>query len=462
MTLEAENKSRRKVIDVAEYGEIGIPIDELFTKGKLNLYPEVVGKKYFSFYLKKDSLIFQAGGYVGLIPINDRITLDVRPRVPVQNLERILQMASEVPVTLGFVREYATHIIASASLIDILARSLLGGIVEIERYGIYKQYVSRTVNTSFPRGRIMLGSTIQKHLAQGRNHSVTASWFEHSADNGSNRCLKYAIWLLSQRYKSVNMQKGQRKIVSDLNQAYHLFDKTSLDKSISFLKDPLVIDPNRFPSIRAYYAPLLNLAKTIIENRGVSFSEKGSDMLLPSMIFDFDKVFEKYLRKVLQIRLQKLEPNFSVLDGTVGGIGSGVKLLFDKSPRKVEANPDIVIKRKDTNDPYKVYPILVDAKYKPVDFPERSDINQGIGYGFSYRCRNVVLAHPKREGGRKGLHLIGTIGDYNFYQYIFDMDCENPEDEENRFATSLYELSKDTTDTAVDEITQSPTSLSLT
>jgi 5-methylcytosine-specific restriction enzyme subunit McrC len=337
-------------------------------------------------------------------------------------------------------QKLGTHVIPSTSLIDILAKSLISGMGEIEQYGLYKEYISKTVDTSFPRGRIMMGATMQRHLARGRSHSVTASWFEHSANNAPNRCLKYAIWLLSQRYKSVTMQKGQRKIVSDLNRIYHLFENTSLDRSKSFLKDKIVGDPSRMPVLRSYYSPLLHLATTIIENKGISFNEKGSDMLLPSMIFDFDVVFEKYLRKVLQADLEQLDPTLRVLDGTIAGAGSGSKLLFDTSVHKVRANPDIVVRRKDEAETEKLYPVILDAKYKPVDFPDRSDINQAIGYGYSYRCKNTVLAHPKRENGRSGLHTIGNIGEYNFYQYIFDMDCEKPEEEEERFVKAVQSL----------------------
>lgn len=378
-----------------------------------------------------------------MIPINDRITLDVRPRVPVKNLERILRVTNEVPKTLNLhLREYAIHDTASPSLIDILARALINAISEIEKYGLYKEYIQKTENASFPRGRIMIGATMRQHEARGRSHAVNSTWFEHSTDTAPNKCIKYAIWLLLQRYKSVTPRKGQMKIVTDLNRVYALFGRTSLDLSKSFLKDPLLLNPARLPSLRSYYASILHLAITIIENRGVSFSKKGREMILPSMIFDFDIVFEKYLRKVLESRFQTLAPQFRVLDGNIGGSDGGRKTLFDKSPRQEPAKPDIVIRREGIIDELKKYPLLVEAKYKPVDFPVRGDIDQAIGYGVSYRCNNVVLAHPKREGGVSGLKLVGTIRDFNFYQYIFDLANENPDEEEAKFANEMLFLAK--------------------
>ncbi len=419
-------------MEVPEYGQVPVSYDDLFVRGKLDLYPEVIGKKYFSFYLQKDNLIFQAGGYVGLIPINDRVILDVRPRVPVANLERILQVTRETPVTLSYRREYASLLAPSPSLLDILANELLAGLSHIEAQGMQKEYLRQTADTSFPRGRFLMGETVQRHLARGRTHSAAVSWFEHSADTGVNRCLKYAIWLLAQRYRALTFRRGQAAIAAALNRAYQLFGRVTLDSSRSFLRDPLVADPSRIPALRDYYVPLVRLAVTIIENRGVSFERRGEGLLLPSMIFDFDQVFERYVLLVLQERLAG--SGLRVLDGKRGAPEGGRKLLFDESPRGEGAEPDVVVERGGETA------VVAEVKYKPVDFPDRSDIEQAIGYGFSYRCKDVVLVHPKRDGGTPGLHHVGTMQGYKFHQYVMDLAAEDPEAEEATFAAAIASL----------------------
>lgn len=420
---------------VAEYEQVPVSFDDLFVSGELDLYPEVVGKKYFSFYLKRDSLIFQAGGYVGLIPINDRVILDVRPRVPVRNLERLLQITNEVPVTLDYLREYPTLAAPAPSLLDILARELLAGLSQIEANGLHKEYLRRVDHTSFPRGRILMGPTMRHH-ALGQHHVVTSSWFEHSADTALNRCLKYAIWLLAQRYRALTLRKGQRRIVASLNNRWNLFDRVSLDHSRSFMQDPAVIDPNRIPALRLYYAPLIRLAVSIIENRGISFEKRGSGLMLPSMIFDFDVVFETYVRLILKDRLEKLLPDLRVLDGNKGAPVGGQKPLFDASPRNELAKPDIVVKEITSRD----CAIVLDAKYKPVNYPDRADIEQAIGYAFSYRCRKSVIVHPKKEEGTSGLHHLGTMQGYQFYHYVIDLAADDPDAEEGRFADAMRAL----------------------
>ena len=170
--------------------------DDLFVDGHLDLDPTVIGKKYFSFYLQRDNLIFQAGGYIGLIPINDRVILDVRPRVPVRNLDRLIQVTNEGASTLPHLREYPTLGTPTPSLMDVFTRQLLAGLEAVEAEGLHKEYQLTTADTSFPKGRLMMAPTMQRHLSRDRRHIVTASWFEHSSNTPPNRCLKYAIWLL--------------------------------------------------------------------------------------------------------------------------------------------------------------------------------------------------------------------------------------------------------------------------
>jgi len=420
---------------VAEYDQVPVSFDDLFVNGQLDLYPEVVGKKYFSFYLKRDSLIFQAGGYVGLIPINDRVILDVRPRVPVRNLERLLQVTNETPVTLNYLREYPTLTTPAPSLLDILARELLAGISHIEATGLHKEYLRQTQDTSFPRGRILMGPTMRHH-ALGQQHRVTSSWFEHSADTALNRCLKYAVWLLAQRYRALTLRKGQRQIIAALNNAWNLFARVSLDHSRAFMQDVAVLDQSRIPALRDYYGPILRLAVSIIENRGISFEKRGSGVMLPSMIFDFDIVFENYIRLILEDRLEKQLPDYKVLDGNKGAPHGAQKPLFDTSVRKEPAKPDVAVKEINTG----AYELVMDAKYKPVKYPDRADIEQVIGYAFSYRAQKAVIVHPKKEGVDPGLFSIGTMQGYEFYNYIFDLAADEPEEEEERFAITMQDL----------------------
>src|SRR5689334_13106941 len=100
LVAASDDEPVRLVLTVNEYEPLAVDYDELVVGGRLQIYDEVVGKGYFSVYARKDQLIFQAGNYVGLIPINERIAIDVRPRVPIRSLERLLRIAGAQPIVI--------------------------------------------------------------------------------------------------------------------------------------------------------------------------------------------------------------------------------------------------------------------------------------------------------------------------------------------------------------------------
>lgn len=432
------DRDARKIVPAIEHEPTDVPLADVYKDGYLDLYPQVKGKDFFRIYSRQDRLIFQAGSYIGLIPINDRIALDVRSRVPVKNIERILSIAEHVPISLSpHFREYSSHSQPAPSLIDLLAQSFIDALADIVLNGLYREYFRQTDSTSFPKGRILLGKTIRAHAARGVKHRVAASWYEQSVDTAPNRCLKYVIWYLAQRYKQMKPRKGLRRIAFQLNQAYQIFNRVTLDQTKTFLSDPLVCEPHRIPALRAYYRPALNLALTIIRNRGVSFDTVGDEFSIASLLIDFDKAFEGYLRTVLRSKLQSIAPHVDVLDGNESGAQGGQKLLFDQRPSE-PAKPDIVC-RTFVNDAAK-YPLIIEVKYKKTKLPDRDDINQIIGYAVSYRSSTVVIVHPRIPGGRSGLHILGRIHPLTIYHYVFDLAVENAEEEEKKFVFHMRSL----------------------
>lgn len=401
----------RKPYEVEEHEAIEIPLSDLMEGDRLHLYPEVTRKNYFRVYFKDDRLLFQAGGFVGLIPVNPRVAIFVRQRVPVRNLERLIAVAEHAPVSLApHERSYAVHEESNPSLLDLLARAFLASLSVVEAEGLYREYEQTVEDTSFPRGRILMGQTVHRHAARGVSNRITASWFAQSIDTAPNRCLKYAIWYLAGRYNSVRLNRaGAKSILYELNRVYHLFNGVELDRSRRFLDDSLVADPGRLPSIRAYYRNTINLASTIIRDQGVTFDGRGDDVLMASFLINMETVFESYLRVVLRRRLESLSPKVKVLDGNKSGSHGGKKLLFDEAPSEI-ATPDIVIGMTTRSATAPQYPLLIEVKYKKIrGAPERSDINQAISYATSYRAPHVVLAHPRVEGSKHGLHILGRI-----------------------------------------------------
>lgn len=425
---------QRKVYEVEEYGFVDVPLSDILDGDRLRLHPEVQAKGYFNIRLRGSSLELQAGGYVGLIALNDRVVIDVRPRVPVSNLARMLHLSGHVPIALrSLPRMYEAERASIEPLLDIYSDALARGVDVVQQRGLYRAYEQLRSFTSFPHGRVLIHDNVARLLPRGISHEVSTSWFQRSADNPINQCLKYAIWYLAARYARIRPKTTRaRDIQRHLNRAFRVFDGVSLDLRRSFLLDPVVRGVSTLPALRFYYRDPLSLAVAIVREQAIVFDREGHNLRLSSLILNMNDVFEGYLRSVLRTYSQDEHWLGRVLDGN----SAGGKLLFDKRP-SVPANPDIVIALSGRRA--QRVPLLLDAKYKPApETPGREDLNQVIVYGASYRTPKVVLVYPRgRSSGKPGLRQLGSIGAITVYQYSFDLGARELREEEEAFAHSV-------------------------
>jgi len=350
-------------------------------------------------------------------------------------------VAQHAPDLLLRSRSYGHEPLWADSLLDAYAYGLLKRMDEIASHGLLREYQSRVDTTSFPRGRILTSSTIRQLHTRGIRHQAVASWFERDSDNAANRCLKYALWFLAQRLSGdVSKASRQRQTLLDrLAPLYAMFSDVTLDHSLAFLRDGLVMGERRLPSLRAYYRPALDIATAIILEHGVKIDAVGDSIRLPSLILNMNRLFEHYLRNALRIRGRERQWEHEVLDGNT----DGRQLLFDDPPSE-DATPDIVLHDPATDR----CSLIVEVKNVPLkgQHSDRSAIEQAVTYGVSYRCNQVVLAHPRSHSGDfSGLRLQGQIDRLAIYQYVFDLTANPLEGEEERFARAIEALAAEDT-----------------
>ena len=75
---------------VEERGYFDAP-SALLRDGRLSVYPQVDQKNYFRPSLTSAGLRIPAGGFVGILPLNDEVTVEITPRAPVENLARLMR-----------------------------------------------------------------------------------------------------------------------------------------------------------------------------------------------------------------------------------------------------------------------------------------------------------------------------------------------------------------------------------
>lgn len=429
-----------QTIRAKEYGSIEVPATHLVNAaGEVEIHSSLIGRDFIDIRLRKGTLQIFAGGYVGLIPLNDHFAIEVEPRAPISNLTRVLQIAGYTPVELDqFARGYAQDEDEMPNMRDIYARALCRLLEPMSAFGLMRDYRRVEGVTATPSGRVLMADKSTLLGLAGVSSRVAASRFERTVDIPINRCLKFALWLLAGRIGSQPKTRGVRETLRQLNLAHRLFDGVSLERRapLLFLADPLVQGRRALPSTRSYYRDAVRLAAMVAQEASIALDRPGTDLRMLPLIINMDKAFESYIRIVLQSSEALQASALRVLDGN---LDEGKKLLFDEEPSS-HAQPDVVIAGRVGLAPA---PLVADIKYKPArgPRPDRNDLNQVITYGASYRAPKALIVQPwGPKSMHRGLQMIGGIADLEIYQYVFDLSADDLGVEEQLFIDEIAKL----------------------
>lgn len=425
-----------KIHSAEERNEVHIDINEVVKEGgKLNIYPNV--KNFFSidYKPKRDKLTLFAGKYIGLIPINDSLAIEITPKFSISNLTRIVSIAQDNFRTLGFFsREYKKSESSESIIFQFMVESLCNELKVLYDEGVLKEYVLKQEPSHKIRGRIDLNNSIKQLWSHGDFNKAITIHHEQTADNIFNQLIKYTIeYCLNKINHTLPEEKGLRDSLSFFHSLFEFVRIDNISKEYFFYAKK--IREKEFPSIRNYYKNVCKVCQLIIEDKGVSFNDIGADLQLSSFTLDMESAFEKYLLNSLRKSnsTSKSKELITILDGN----NEGRKKLYNQpSNAKGDAKPDIIISKE--NKPL----IIIDAKYKSKT--KDSDRYQVISHALSYNCKIAVLVLPT-DGNHitENLVKLGDIGiEYvvDVYEYYFNLSTHDLETEEEKFSESLLSL----------------------
>lgn len=438
-----DSRSRRKVYVGEEHSEVEIPLKDLLDGTNIKVYGEIKSKGYFQIRLQEDRLVFQAGKYVGMIPINDRVAIDIRPRVPLRNVEKLLAVAHLPPNRINaHKRRYDSHAIRPEGLLDALAEELLNCVDRIRGQGLLKPYSESRAMTSHPKGRILIRETFQRRAAGEILPVIACSFYQRSVDNPANRLIKSALYLLARCFTPIAGRKGVRALLGRINDSCTFFGDVPLDvnpAATSLRSDDIY---KSLPPNREEYHEAVSLSVVLIKELGISLTNVGAEFALSTLVVDMSKVFEGYLRNSLKNKLQ--DRQLSVLDGNSRAPeGAATTLFLDDGLKRIgrneDATPDMVVKGKGERE--NMAPLIVEVKYKLArPRADRDDINQAAAYALRYGSKTAVLALPSHSQCPPGLHFLGRIGHVDLHQYNVKLDAKDLDDEESKFADAIEGL----------------------
>ena len=80
----------KTVLTLESRKSLELPLSSLMSGGELSVFPHIEARGLLFLQFRKGRVTLTAGKYVGLIPLTPTIQVEVRPKLPVSNLARVL------------------------------------------------------------------------------------------------------------------------------------------------------------------------------------------------------------------------------------------------------------------------------------------------------------------------------------------------------------------------------------
>lgn len=425
-----------KVIVLYEYEEVTLPRSIWMDAGKIDAFESALDKNYFSIRLKRGEFILQAGGYIGVVHINNELSIDIRPKIPVVNLERLLFITrGDAKVYPKGYRKYGASRYLPDSIEDFLYMEVLSELEKLHNLGLIKRYEEVNAISSSPRGKVDVFGTVLSSRVSG-SAIAKYSFFERAINTPENQFVKALVVHLHEKLKHSKDKDIKRRISYCLS----FFDSVEL---CSFPDVEKIVHSHLVPMSKVHYRRIIELGKLIFNSHGLTLINDGGEIESSSILISLEDVFERYVLWVLE----KLAVNFGgikVKDGNRGGESGGRKPLLSKTEHssqikeEIVATPDILVESKCSE--HKVENIVIDVKYKVVSsIPSRADINQVISYASSYKSKHAILVLPA-VSNKKGLECLGSFNGVGLFQYFIDLSNTDYDREEKIFSDAMFTL----------------------
>jgi len=417
-----------------ERTEIDIPISEVVQDGgKLNILPNV--KNYFSidYKPKNHKLSLVAGGFIGLIPINNDLAIEIKPKFSISNLARIVAIAEDNFNTLSFFsRAYGERDDFSPVIFEFMAECLANELQTLEEEGLLKEYLLKKENTHKIRGRIDINTSIKSLWSHGHFNKASVSYFDFTPDNPFNQLIKFTLKFCIEELSRINSTNIQLRTL--LIEYYSMFDAVTADNRLRCFDDVFnAIEADKVTTLRNYYVNICEVCRLIVNKIGVNFDEDGDDLKLSSFTLNMSSIFEKYLLNSIRFHRDIFPEDTIILDGNKEG---RKKFYNQPSHSKGDVKPDIILKEGETHR------VIADAKYKIKT--KDTDRYQVISHALSYNAKIAVLILPRDEGymGESLLKLGGVGSEYQIdvYEYYFNLSSADLIGEEKKLAECLASL----------------------
>ncbi|MGA1355635.1 MAG: McrC family protein [Prochlorothrix sp.] len=370
-------------LDLIEYKPVRVPAQQISTDLGEKLWKtcETCGISLeFPSPKNRNHWELTSQGRIGRISVSPELSLNLRPKVPIQNLFRMVEYAYNLN-NLRFL-EGITSVESLEDFYQTLAQILAKNILDRTRKGLYHSYREHHDRRTTLRGRLDL----DRHLRQPWTPALPCRYPHLTPDLPHNQIL---LWTLHQiRRHSILQQLPHSPAAATVRQAYR-----ALHGSISLIPHTAHhCTQLPYDRLNQDYQPLHALCRFFLEQTGPSLNP-GDRQMLPFLI-NMNELFEKFIAQWLQDKLKNpAKLDLPDLESHLGSLSLTFQPKKQLSPDH-SIRPDLMLSDRATQTPR----LVLDTKYKTPNQAKditKADLYQAIAYATALNLSTACLIYPQ-------------------------------------------------------------------
>jgi 5-methylcytosine-specific restriction enzyme subunit McrC len=298
-------------------------------------------------------------GWVGHIPLTPDLGLAIQPKVPLDNLFRMLELAYDIDIKMPEGEVQASSL---TDFYERLAHILAQRILQRARQGLHRAYLPQQERLTTIRGRLDLQQTLQTPWRT----SLPCDYQIHTADIPDNQILAWTLGRIIQSGLCSN------RTLPTIRRAYRAFQVAVRQTPFN----PADCLNRLYHRLNDDYRPLHGLCRFFLEQTGPSH-QVGDRLMVPFLI-NMAALYEKFVAQWLR---QNLPPHLALKEQE--------NIEIDESGR-LQIIIDLVITDKDTGQTR----FVLDTKYKAPDKASNQDFNQIFVYAHIKNSPRALHIYP--------------------------------------------------------------------
>jgi len=298
---------------------------------------------------------------VGYLPVSEEFAVEIKPKVGVHNLFRMLEYAYRLE---SF--RFLDDLFQADTLQDLYERlaGLLSRLVlDRTRRGLYRAYLTRSEHLPYVRGRL----EARELSLRPWSVDLPCSYEVHTANIEDNRILSWTLFVIVRSsYLTGRELPNVRRAYRTLQGAVQMYPV-----------GPERCEGRTYNRLNADYEPMHALCRFFLSNSGPTH-ERGDRSMLPFLV-NMPRLYELFVSEWLKAHLPDI---ISLVPQERAYLDETSDLYFAI---------DLVLRDTSTGEIL----CVLDTKYKDTTKPSSGDIGQIVAYAQKLGCHEAILVYPR-------------------------------------------------------------------